>query len=172
MQLIKAFCILANGGRQVRPYVVKAMVDNNGEIIKLKRPPPAFGFAIKPEVARWVVAEAMTGVVNEGTGFRAKLEKWQVFGKTGTADIAKSTERGYSEDDCVASFVAGAPAGDPAVVVLVSVRKPNKALGKGYTGGIVASPVAAKILEKTLNYLRVPEGKKPEPESQLVRLHH
>ncbi len=160
MQLIKAFCILANGGRPVRPYVVKAMVDNNGEIIKLKSQPPAFGFAIKPEVARWIVTEAMTGVVNEGTGFRAKLEKWQVFGKTGTADIAKSTERGYSESDCVASFVAGAPAEDPAVVVLVSIRKPNKALGKGYTGGIVASPVAAKILEKTLNYLRVPEGKK------------
>jgi len=169
IQLIKAFCILANGGRQVRPYVVKAMVDNNGEIIKLKRSPPAFGFAIKPEVASWVVTEAMTSVVNEGTGFRVRLEKWQVFGKTGTADIAKSTERGYSENDCVASFVAGAPAEDPAVVVLVSIRRPNKALGKGYTGGIVASPVAAKILEKTLNYLRVPERKHTSPAPQLAK---
>ncbi len=169
IQLVKAFCILANGGRQVRPYVVRAMVDNNGEIIKLKRPPPAFGFAIKPEVASWVVTHAMTGVVTEGTGFRAKLEKWQVFGKTGTADIAKSTERGYSESDCVASFIAGAPAEDPAVVVLVSVRRPNKALGKGYTGGIVASPVAAKILEKTLNYLRVPEDKHTKPSPQLAK---
>jgi len=38
---------------------------------------------------------------------------------------------------------------------LVSVYKPNKKLGKGYTGGVVASPVAAKIIEKTLNYLEV-----------------
>jgi cell division protein FtsI (penicillin-binding protein 3) len=169
IQLIKAFCILANGGRPVRPYVVKAMVDNSGEIIKFKRRPPSVGFAIKREVAHWIVTEAMTSVVNEGTGFRAKLEKWQVFGKTGTADIAKSTERGYSEDDCVASFIAGAPAEDPAVVVLVSIRKPNKTLGKGYTGGIVASPVAAKILEKTLNYLRVPERRDTGPTPQLAK---
>jgi cell division GTPase FtsZ len=37
--------------------------------------------------------------------------------------------------------------------VLVSIYKPNVALGKGYTGGTVAAPVVAKILEKTLNYV-------------------
>ncbi|MHC4574236.1 MAG: peptidoglycan D,D-transpeptidase FtsI family protein, partial [Planctomycetota bacterium] len=161
MQLVRAFCILANGGRSVRPFLVRAMVDNEGNITKLKRPGHAnVGFVIKPEVARWVATDALVGVVNEkkngGTGWRANLEKWQVFGKTGTANIAKANERGYSDQDYVASFVAGAPAEDPAVVVLVSIRKPNKSLGKGYTGGAVASPVAAKILEKTLTYLKVP----------------
>ena len=92
-------------------------------------------------------------MLNEGTGERAKLYKWQVFVKTGTAQIAKSNERGYSDSDYVASFIAGAPAEDPAIVVLVSIRKPNKKLGKGYAGGVVASPVAGKIIEKTLNYL-------------------
>jgi cell division protein FtsI/penicillin-binding protein 2 len=120
---------------------------------------------VKPEIARWIITDAMVGVVNEGTGKRAKLEKWQLFGKTGTANIARSdppkaglTEPaygrgGYSEDDYVASFVAGAPVEKPAIIVLVSIRKPNKRLGKGYTGGAVASPVAAEIIEKTLTYL-------------------
>jgi cell division protein FtsI/penicillin-binding protein 2 len=136
--------------------VVKATVDNNGQIIELNQPSNSgIGFVVNEEVARWLVTDALAAVVNEGTGFRAKLQNWRVFGKTGTADIAKANERGYSDSDCVASFIAGAPAEDPAVLVLVSIRKPNKALGKGYTGGIVASPVAAKILEKTLNYLRV-----------------
>ncbi|MHC4541716.1 MAG: penicillin-binding transpeptidase domain-containing protein, partial [Planctomycetota bacterium] len=76
-------------------------------------------------------------------------------GKTGTANIARSDARGYSDSDYVASFIAGAPADDPAVVVLVSIRKPNRALGKGYTGGVVASPVAARIIERTLNYFDV-----------------
>jgi len=153
IQVVRAFCILANGGRSVRPFLVKAMVDNNGEIIKLKRSPPPVGFVVKPEVARWIVTEAMVGVVNEGTGKKAKLEKWQVFGKTGTAQLARSDQRGYSESDYVASFVAGGPAEEPAVVVLVSICRPNISLGKGYTGGTVAAPVAAAILEKTLNYL-------------------
>ncbi|MHC4720812.1 MAG: penicillin-binding transpeptidase domain-containing protein, partial [Planctomycetota bacterium] len=139
VQLVGAFCILANGGHPVRPYVVKATVDNNGQIIELNQPSNSgIGFVVNEEVARWLVTDALAAVVNEGTGFRAKLQNWRVFGKTGTADIAKANERGYSDSDCVASFIAGAPAEDPAVLVLVSIRKPNKALGKGYTGGIVA----------------------------------
>jgi cell division protein FtsI/penicillin-binding protein 2 len=76
-----------------------------------------------------------------------------VFGKTGTAQLAKSNKRGYSDRDYIASFIAGGPAEDPKAIVLVSICKPNIGLGKGYTGGTVAAPVAAKILEKTLNYL-------------------
>jgi len=155
MQLVRAFSILANGGRLVRPYMVKAIVDNNGTITELKRPGAPVGYIVRPDVAKWVVGTAMAEVVNEGTGKRAKLEKWQVFGKTGTANIAKSDGRGYSDNDYVASFISGAPADDPAIVVLVSVRKPNKSLGKGYTGGVVSSPVAAAIIEKTLDYLGV-----------------
>ncbi len=153
IQLLRAFCTLANGGCPVRPYLVKAMVDNDGKITKLRRRPAGVGFVVSPEVAHWVVREALVGVVNEGTGKRARLGKWQVFGKTGTANIAKSDSKGYSESNYVASFVAGAPAEEPRVLVLVSIRKPNKSLGKGYTGGAVASPVAAKIIEKTLTYL-------------------
>jgi len=155
MQLVRAFCILANGGRLVRPFLVRAIVDNEGNITVLKRPPPPVGYIVKPEVAKWVVSQAMVAVVKEGTGKRAQLEKWKVAGKTGTANIALSNARGYSDKNYVASFVAGAPADDPAIIVLVSVRRPNRSLGKGYTGGSVAAPVAAKIIEKTLTYLGV-----------------
>jgi cell division protein FtsI/penicillin-binding protein 2 len=161
IQLVRAFCILANGGRFVRPYLVKAIVDARGSVVDAREsgiedPVSRVGYIVEPQVAKWIVTDALVGVVNEGTSKRAKLEKWQVFGKSGTANIAKSNERGYSKDDYVASYIAGAPADDPAIVVLVSIRKPNKKLGKGYLGGIVASPVAAKIIEKTLNYLGVP----------------
>jgi len=159
MQMIRAYCILANGGRLVRPFLVRAVVNNDGKITELKRPPPPVGYIIKPEIAKWIVNDVLVGVVNErnngGTGWRAKLDKWQVFGKTGTSNIARVGQRGYEENSNIASFVAGAPAGDPAVVVLVSVRRPNGRLGKGDSGGAVASPVAAKIIEKTLNYLGV-----------------
>ncbi len=80
-----------------------------------------------------------------------------MFGKTGTANIAKVGEKGYADNSNVASFIAGAPVEEPAVIVLVSIRKPNSKLGKGDSGGAVASPVAAKILENALKYLRVPE---------------
>lgn len=153
LQLVRGFCVLANGGRPVRPYIVKAVLDNEGNIVKMTKAPSPVGFCVDPKIAKWIVTEALTGVINEGTGKKAKLKKWQVFGKTGTANIAKTGERGYSEDDYVASFIAGAPAEDPQVIVLVTIRKPDKSLGKGYTGGAVASPVVGKILERTLTYL-------------------
>ena len=159
MQMIRAYCILANGGRLVRPFLVRAIVNNDGKITELKRPPPPVGYIIKPEIAKWLVNDVLVGVVNErnngGTGWRAKLDKWQVFGKTGTSNIARVGQRGYEVNSNIASFVAGAPAEDPAVVVLVSVRRPNGRLGKGDSGGSVASPVAGRIIEKTLTYLGV-----------------
>ena len=157
MQMLQAYCILANGGRLVRPFMVKAIVDNNGEIVQIKRPPPPVGYIIKREVAEWIVNDCLVGVVNErnngGTGWRAKLDKWQVFGKTGTANIARIGQGGYEDNSNIASFVAGAPAEDPAIVVLVSIRRPNGRLGKGDSGGAVASPVAGRIIEKILTYL-------------------
>lgn len=160
LQMVRAYCILANGGRPVRLHLAKATADSDGKVTKLQRPPPAVGFVIKPEVAKWIITNPLVGVINErqngGTGWRARLKKWQVFGKTGTANTAKLSERGYEENANIASFIAGAPVDDPAVVVLVSVCKPNRKLGKGDSGGAVASPVAAKIIEKTLTYLGVP----------------
>ncbi len=156
MQLIRSFCILANEGRLVRPHLVKAVVSAIGEPdIRAHSLAMAgqVGYIVRPEVARWIIEEALVAVVNDGTGKSAKLDKWQVFGKTGTAQLARTDGRGYEEDAYVASFVGGAPAEDPAVLVLVSVRKPNRRLGKGYTGGVVAAPVVGRIIDKTMTYL-------------------
>ena len=152
IQLARAYCILANGGSLITPYIVQAVFDENGEIKKFPHPSSLASHIIKPEVANWIVREALVDVVKEGTGKSAALEKWQVFGKTGTADIADK-ESGYGSTNYVSSFAGGAPAEHPKVVVVVSVRKPKKSLGKGYTGGRVAAPVVKEILQKTLTYL-------------------
>ncbi len=157
VQMLRALCMLANHGRLTRPYLIKAIVAPDGSIVNVRPPALRVGYAIKPEVADWIIREAMTAVVNEGTGKRAQLEKWQVFGKTGTAQLARPEGGGYEDHAYVASFMGGAPADDPKVVVLVSIRRPNYALRKGYTGGTVAAPVASAILEKTLTYLEATE---------------
>jgi cell division protein FtsI (penicillin-binding protein 3) len=153
IQVARAYCILANGGRLVRPYIVQAVMDQNGNVVQQRHPPVPAGYVVKPEVAQWIVREPLTGVVNEGTGKRAGTKKWQVCGKTGTANIANPDGKGYSEDDYVASFVGVAPAEDPVLLVFVAIRKPDRSLGKGYTGGAVAAPVAGAILQRTLTYL-------------------
>ncbi len=158
LQILRAFCMLANGGRLVHPYIVKSLVRSDGMVVDMKPSTLRIGYVIKPDVARWMVQDALTEVVNhpKGTGAKAKLDKWTVFGKTGTAQLANPNGPGYQDKAYIASFICGAPAENPRVVVLISIRRPNVALKKGYTGGTVAAPVAAAILEKTLTYLGVP----------------
>ena len=153
LQIARAYCTLANGGRLVRPHLVRAIVDNTGKLTKLEQPQSLAGHIIKPEAANWIVQKALTGVVKDGTGKKAASGKWEVFGKTGTANIARSDQKGYDQTNYVASFAGGAPAERPEVVILISIRKPDTTLGKGYSGGTVAAPVFKEILEKTLNYL-------------------
>ena len=111
-------------------------------------------------------SQALAAVVEHpnGTGRRAKLERWRVFGKTGTAQVPKKDSRGYEDGSYIASFIAGAPAEDPALITLVSIWKPNRSLGKGYTGGSVSSPVVGKILKRSLEYLES-LGRIPSPPS-------
>jgi len=153
IQIARAYCTLANGGRIVDPYIVRAAVDDKANITEMKNPPSLTGHIIKPQVAEWIVKQALTGVVNEGTGKLAASKKYQVFGKTGTANIAIPGGKGYDETNYVASFAGGAPADKPEIVVVVSIRKPDKSLGKGYSGGRVAAPVFKEIVEETLTYL-------------------
>ena len=154
VQVIRAFAILANGGSPVTPHLVRAVVDDAGNVTQVSRQGNLVGHLVKPEVASWIVREALTNVVKEGTGKEAAMEKWQAWGKTGTANIA--TNGRYDTVNYTASFVGGAPADVPQVVTLVAIRKPNKALGQGYSGGRVAAPVFREIMEKTLTYLEKP----------------
>jgi cell division protein FtsI/penicillin-binding protein 2 len=163
MQMACAFCALVNNGKGIKPHLGMAVISDAGEKVKRIEPAQTGGFIISDKTAKWIVRDALVSVVNEGTGKKAALEKWQVFGKTGTANIAHTGTRGYDEQNYVASFVGGAPAEKPAAIVLVSIRKPNKSLGKGYTGGAVAAPVAAEILQNTLTYMKIP-GKEIPPQ--------
>jgi cell division protein FtsI/penicillin-binding protein 2 len=152
VQVAQAYCILANGGSLVRPHLVKAVIDCQGQITEFTPSGSGTGYVVKPEVAHWIVCKALVDAVNEGTGDQAAIEGIPVWGKTGTANIALPGG-GYDTRSYVASFAGGAPAEHPALVVLVSIRKPDRSLGKGYSGGRVAAPVAKEILEQSLSYL-------------------
>jgi len=153
LQMVNAYCILANHGKPAKLHLVKAVVSGKGNTIKLQEPGKTGNYIIREKTARWVVEEALVDVVNKGTGKKAAVEGRIVWGKTGTANIAQAGR--YDDRNYVASFIGGCPAKEPAIVVMVSIRRPNRSLGKGYTGGAVAAPVAKEIIEQTANYLKL-----------------
>jgi membrane carboxypeptidase/penicillin-binding protein PbpC len=141
LQILQAYTAFCNQGHCVPLHVDKAFRGSAEDQERI----------ISPDIADWMRKDALTAVVNEGTAQQAKLQTHQVFGKTGTAMIAQ--DGGYANGAYIASFVGGAPAENPRLLVLVSIRRPDRSLGKGYSGGAVAAPVAADILDRTLAYL-------------------
>ncbi len=154
LQLARAFCAFANGGRLVQPYIIRAVLSADGRLMKDFSDPPSLGQAIPEHIAAIIKDKILVEVVNRGTGSKAQLARYQVFGKTGTAQIAAREGGGYGKKAYIGSFVAGAPAGNPELVVVVSITRPDPAIA--YYGGTIAAPVVREILAHALPYLQIP----------------
>lgn len=156
LQMVTMVAAVANGGKLMKPYLVKQLVDENGNVIEDH----------KPQVVRQVISEEtsktmckiLESVVSEGGGKNAYLAGYRVAGKTGTSEKQPRGNGKY-----VASFVGFAPADDPEIVCLVILDQPPA--GATYYGGLIAAPVVKNILEESLQYLGVePEYTQKEME--------
>jgi cell division protein FtsI (penicillin-binding protein 3) len=153
LQLLTAFAAIANEGRLVRPQIVRGALDGRGEVVADLAKPQIVGQAIRPETARTMIQQVLVGVVERGTGTACRLEGYRVFGKTGTAQKIDPETGAVSHTRFIGTFLGGAPAEAPRIVVLVSVNEPDRSLG--YYGGTVAAPAVKKILQEALPYLGV-----------------
>jgi cell division protein FtsI (penicillin-binding protein 3) len=170
LQLIAAHAALANGGTLMKPRIILSADQRGGaawavpttgsKTLGIAHPAPAVvSQTVSDEVARWIVRGPMREAVLRGTGRRAQIDGVTVFGKTGTAQKADPQTGGYSPTTHVCSFVGGAPAENPRVLVLVVIDEPT--IGSDHTGGTVAAPVAGRILGGVLRQLEVPSSAAP-----------
>ena len=145
IQMITMVSTIANKGLYVKPRLVKAIINSeNGERQELE---PTFkNQVISKETAEGVLS-MMTSVVSEGTGKNAKVEGYNIGGKTGTS------EDGVNTGKYVTSFIGVAPTDNPQITILVTLYNPT---GEGgHQGGGVAAPVAGQILSEILSYLNI-----------------
>jgi cell division protein FtsI (penicillin-binding protein 3) len=107
------------------------------------------------------IRELMRLVVQAGTGKMANVPGYLVGGKTGTAE--KQEGHGYARSALLASFVGAFPMNDPRYVILAMVDEPKpNARSHGYaTGGWVAAPAIARIVQRMAPLVGMP----PLPES-------
>lgn len=150
VQLLTAVCAIANGGKLMRPHLVKTVLDDAGRVNR-QVVPRMICQPVSGNTARQL-SDMLEKVVLEGTGKNAQVEGYRIAGKTGTAQVPGPG--GYVEGKHVASFAGFAPLDDPRVAVLVMVAEPK---GGKYHGGEIAAPAFQTIMRDTLVYLGVPE---------------
>jgi len=145
MQLACAIAAIANNGFLVRPRIVQQIVDDSGEVIK-DFPPVALRKVMAPQAAL-KMKYLLNGVVENGTGKKARTEEYRVGGKTGTAQKIEGAT--YSHSKFIASFIGFAPVERPILAVVVCVDEPHPV----YYGGDVSAPVFKGVVDQTLKYL-------------------
>jgi cell division protein FtsI (penicillin-binding protein 3) len=149
IQMAAAYCVLANGGTLMKPYLVSEIVDHNGGEGKKIQPQP-LGRAITAETCA-KVNKMLQRVVETGTGQNARLAGYTAAGKTGTAQKIDQRTKKYSKREYMSSFVGFAPVSSPKVVVLVMIDTPEGVIW----GGSVAAPVFKAVAEQALAHLQV-----------------
>jgi cell division protein FtsI/penicillin-binding protein 2 len=145
LQVTNALSVLVNGGVLLKPRIVES-VRRPGQ-----SPESVDSFRIRrvvPESIADRMKRYMSEVVNRGTGQRASLEKYNLGGKTGTAQKPNREEGGYYQDKFLASFVGFGPTEDPELVVGVFLDNPKK----HQYGGEVAAPLFRRIMKRSLRY--------------------
>ncbi len=141
IQQVQAVAAAINGGYLNRPYIVKAILDDDGKALQ----------TFEPEMKRRVISEetskqvreALESVVAKGSGRNAFTDGLRVGGKTGTAQ--KVVDGKYKEGDYIVSFVGFAPADDPELLVYVAIDSPKNSI---QFGGVIAAPIVGRIMEE------------------------
>ncbi len=156
LQLAFAHAAVANGGLWLPPRIVKRVYAVGEQERELPTPPLVEPRRIfSPDVAARI-QEAMTHTMTEGTAKGSELEGYTAAGKTGTAE--KVVGGNYSGAHNIGSFICWAPAEPnvrPELLCLVVIDDPS--VGKGF-GSVVAAPVVQRVLQASLEHLRVPKS--------------
>ncbi|MBZ9569635.1 penicillin-binding protein 2 [Patescibacteria group bacterium] len=151
IQLVRAFCAIANGGKLVRPYLVEKIVDGSKEIEI--NPEISENFIISRRTSSQLTA-MLVSVVENGFAQSAKIPGYFIAGKTGTAQIPFSAleieKKGYSEKT-IQTFVGFAPASDPQFLILIKLNNPNTK-----TAEYSAIPLFKELAKYIIDYWQIP----------------
>ncbi len=143
LQMVQGFCAFARDGTVPQ---LQLKLATNEDVMFVRE-------AITPEIAA-LTRKIRGKVMTEGTGRKAQSEQYDLFGKSGTAQLPRADGKGYFEDRYIASFIAGAPIDNPKLIVLCVIDVPDKSIA--HYGGTVAGPVVRDVMEQSLAYLQVP----------------
>jgi penicillin-binding protein A len=139
LQMAMVAAAIANGGVEMKPYLVDQLVAPDLKVVDQTKP-TELRQAVSSEVAA-ELTQMMESVVQHGTGTPAQIPGVTVAGKTGTAENAPGAPPH-------AWFVAFAPAVQPKIAIAVLVE--NGGGNNDATGGAIAAPIAKAVMQAAL----------------------
>ena len=148
LQLVNSYSAIANGGKLMKPYLVKEVIRSDGSALKSE--PVILGAPITEKTSAQI-RSMLVDVVDNGFD-RARVAGYDIAGKTGTAQIP-GPDGGYLGDNqFVHDFVGFAPASSPRFTILIKMDKPQ---GIRFAADSL-SPVFGDIARYLIRYFNIP----------------
>lgn len=148
LQMAAAFVPIANGGVLKKPYIVDEIRYADGRVEKTT--PTDVRRVIETKTSR-LVGAMLVSVVENGHGKQAAVPGYYIAGKTGTAQVPKSTG-GYDLTKTIGSFAGFGPAEKPRFVMVVRIDNPKDIQWAEST----AAPLFGEIASFLVKYLEIP----------------
>ena len=139
LQVANAYCVIANGGKLMKPLLVKSVMMPNGQRIQTFQP-EMIRQVISPKTAASMRHALATVTEAGGTATLGAVSGFGVAGKTGTA--WKVIDGGYDKNRKVVSFAGMLPVEKPEFVCVVVIDDPGVPKPGG---GSVAAPIFSKV---------------------------
>jgi len=154
LELVSAYGVFANGGVRAEPFAIRRVTDQQGRT--LEQHVTETQEVMRPETA-YVLVNVMKGVIQRGTGVRARVLDRPLAGKTGTTDDATDLW-----------FVGFSPSLVAGVWIGYDIKR---SLGSAETGGRLALPIWIQFMQKALTGAEAEDF--PVPENLVaVRVDH
>lgn len=129
IQHIKALTAIANDGELLKPYIVKEIVNSNGEKTINKR--TSLGSVASEQTISYI-KNLMWHTVNDadGAAHYYHIDGFDLIGKTGTAQIASTNGKGYltGDNDIIRSVALMFPKDNPEIIIYGAAKRPNSIL--------------------------------------------
>lgn len=149
LQMLAFYNAVANGGRWVRPVIVK-QIKLADELIEDNKPYIAPDPICSKETAR-KAQELLRGVVETGTAKHINNPFYAIAGKTGTAQ--KVIDGQYQVGRYYTSFIGYFPANNPKYSMIAVVDNPQQGENKGSLyAGAVSAPVFKAVADRIVAY--------------------
>lgn len=143
LQLAAAFNVVPSNGVLYQPYIIRQIIDANGETKRVGQPHKVRQLLSPKTCAE--VAAMMAAVVDSGTAKYARIPEVAFAGKTGTAQKPNLETGGYFQHHYMSSFAGWFPRENPAAVAVVVLDDPQPLHYAGMTAGRIFARVAARV---------------------------
>ncbi len=140
---------IANNGKMMKPRFVKQLV-KDGQVIREFEPEVLKEQIAKPEAIK-TMQTILRHVVSQGLGRKAGSKKFQVSGKTGTAQVADQYGSYHSGVTRYwLSFCGYFPSDDPRYTCIVCIKKSGLPASGGGMSGVVFHHIAEGVMAQNL----------------------